>query len=809
MNRHMSPLLRLVPTVLALTGLQSVAYAYSSGDCAPLPLGPGFLENPGIWIDDFLAIGHAGSTPVAIRKDGLDILVRDADELCTFGIRFDTSGPPILRQEGTLRMTYLMGNDPAGWSSGLTYQEVAWPLHGGELALNRDGLLELRDATEITATLEGADLGPGASAVRTRLGLHHLGQGWVATSPVTLTLAGQGRLTATSPPTAQEGVQLPTGVIPPHEGIAWSTGLGGVGDDEPIRIAIDPQDRVLVGGRTSSLDFPTVPGHPTAADSVELHDGFVACLSADGGALEFATFIGGNRYDFVSGIDVAADGTIGIAVATSSQDFPVTAGAYDTTFDTTPSGQGVYNTAIARLTADGSAAIYSTFFGNAAQYTFQENDVLALDDGTVWISSDRGGPNPPANAVFSGANFGSYAVRMRANGTAPIAHFSAPNACSLALQSDGSIIVYGLVSSFMEFTGVPSWDPFPNGGFNVSLIRVSADGKDLLGATYIGGDNTELGYGVTVDSFDNVYFCGQTGGGAAFPATPGIFGTPSSNGWAMVGSFSPDLATLRYATAFASGSPFESNVFYGIDVDASGVATVAGMSPMTALEWPYTPGAFYDGQFPGGRVARIDPTGSELLYCSWMYSGTNALRVRGSLLTMDGDNAVITSRVPILESAPITAGAFMTQSPDDGPVLYEAAITRLTYDAVGTDTLGGGGSSCLGPLTIGSNRSPDAGAADFRLYTSQAPPFAAGGLALGVESLAPLPLGDQLVWVNLANAVILPLVAGPTGYVSAGIPVPPTAAGVEVVAQAGFLPTPSCASSVPLLLSPALRLRIQ
>ncbi len=100
--------------------------------------------------------------------------------------------------------------------------------------------------------------------------------------------------------------------------------LGGSGHDDADAIAIDSAGRIYVAGATLSVDFPTVaPLQPSNLGDVG--DAFVVRIDVDGGALDFATFLGGTRSEYVSGLDVDAAGNLWAVGTTLSEDFPLVA----------------------------------------------------------------------------------------------------------------------------------------------------------------------------------------------------------------------------------------------------------------------------------------------------------------------------------------------------------------------------------------------------------------------------------------------------------------------------------------------------
>ena len=99
--------------------------------------------------------------------------------------------------------------------------------------------------------------------------------------------------------------------------LIYSTYLGGLGDETGTHLAIDRWGRVVVGGSTTSVDFPS-PDGPLSVSGSE--DGFVVVL--DHGALQDSRLIGGSDRDEVTGVAVSPRGRIYLTGVTASSDFP-------------------------------------------------------------------------------------------------------------------------------------------------------------------------------------------------------------------------------------------------------------------------------------------------------------------------------------------------------------------------------------------------------------------------------------------------------------------------------------------------------
>jgi acyl dehydratase len=115
---------------------------------------------------------------------------------------------------------------------------------------------------------------------------------------------------------------------PTGSALVYSTYLGGRGNDVGLGIAVDGAGNAYVTGATNSGSFPT--RNPLQARSGP-YDGFISKLNPAGSALVYSTYLGGSFYDFSNGIAVDGVGNAYVTGYTSSTDFPVTVGAFQTT----------------------------------------------------------------------------------------------------------------------------------------------------------------------------------------------------------------------------------------------------------------------------------------------------------------------------------------------------------------------------------------------------------------------------------------------------------------------------------------------
>jgi hypothetical protein len=119
---------------------------------------------------------------------------------------------------------------------------------------------------------------------------------------------------------------------PAGSALVYSTYLGGSGaeGDFGSGLAIDASGNTYVTSSTISPDFPTTPG--AFQTTFGRSDAFVSKLNASGSALVYSTYLGGSGDDWGLGIAVDRLGNAYVTGGTGSSNFPVTAGAFQTSF---------------------------------------------------------------------------------------------------------------------------------------------------------------------------------------------------------------------------------------------------------------------------------------------------------------------------------------------------------------------------------------------------------------------------------------------------------------------------------------------
>ncbi len=236
--------------------------------------------------------------------------------------------------------------------------------------------------------------------------------------------------------------------------LEWSTFLGGAGSDSARAVEIDLAGNILIGGSTSSADFPATAGALRETLGGE-QDCFVSKLASSGQGLIFSSFLGGGGRESCSAIALTEDGEVAIVGASDSTDFPTTAGAFQPALNPKPSpipGIDFADAVAAVLNADGSDLVYGSYIGGAGD---DFASAVAIDPtGKVWLGGgtnsadfpvtlDADQPTPlfDSNAWIARLDPGSAAAALRSDRLGRREQTAEPNYCSFMRTGERLVVL--------------------------------------------------------------------------------------------------------------------------------------------------------------------------------------------------------------------------------------------------------------------------------------------------------------------------------------------------------------------------------
>jgi len=169
----------------------------------------------------------------------------------------------------------------------------------------------------------------------------------------------------------------------------------------------------------------------------------------------------------------------------------------------------------------------------------------------------------------------------------------------IAVDTGGKAYVTGYTGSDeATFSVISGPDLTFNGNTDVFVARLKADGSGLDYCGYIGGSNSDYGYGIAVDTGGKAYVTGYTySDEASFPVKNGPDLTFNGNNDAFVARIRADGSGLDYC-GYIGGS--DSDYGYGIAVDTGGKAYVTGYTCSDEASFPVKNGpdlTFNEHQF--------------------------------------------------------------------------------------------------------------------------------------------------------------------------------------------------------------------
>jgi hypothetical protein len=404
----------------------------------------------------------------------------------------------------------------------------------------------------------------------------------------------------------------------------WGTDLSDAGK----RVTTDPQGNVYVLAEAES----------PMADGDGDRDLAVLKLDPAGDQLLAGVLIGGTSSEYGTGLAADAAGDVYVSANSWSFDkantpenegFPLTDNAYF------PSEENAPHAVFFKLNSEMDTLLYSSRFPNA------EAGGIAVDsNGFVYLTgltgnrlpSTPGVLQPESTCGWSGAPFlAKFDLTKSGPDSLVFATYLTGNGCGngvdVKTDADGNAYVTGLaVAPGMPVTPnapQPNFGGHPLG--DVFVMKVSADGKQRLFSTYLGGPFDENITALAVDKKRNIYVTGWAY--TTFPTTPGSV-QPEYN----PGDCEPGQGTTVCSDAFvtkynADGSLAYSTYLGGtlwdnaqdITADDDGNAYVTGQS--MSLNFPLVhPLTDRQGGSRDAFVTVLNPNGSKILF-STMFGG--------------------------------------------------------------------------------------------------------------------------------------------------------------------------------------------
>ena len=426
--------------------------------------------------------------------------------------------------------------------------------------------------------------------------------------------------------------------------------------------------------------------------------------------LAYATYLGGSLTDQSRGIAVDTQGCAHVVGDTTSINFPVTPGAFQTT---NAGGSDVF---VTKFTSDGSSLIYSTYLGGSGS---DLGYAIALDSqGCSYITGQTASANFPITPdAFQTTAGGIFVTKLAADGESLIySSFlgsSGGLGYGIAVDSEGCSYITGRSSSIPTTPGAFQTILPSEAGIIGFVTKFSDDGSSLIYSTYLGGNGNGNFVDITLDAYNYVYVTGITNA-ADFPVTSGAFQTtPSSlasTPSVTVSKLNIDGSALVYST-YLSGSG--NDLSRAITVDNKGHAYVTGRT--SSADFPVTPDAFqttYGGGNDDVFITKLSPGGNSLIGSTFLGGD---LHDDGTGVTTDVQGHAYVTGHTLSSNFPITPNVISSSLEGTSDAFISVFSTDLKHLLISYYLGGIGGDSgwgiALGPqgavYTAGATSSAD------------------------------------------------------------------------------------------------------
>lgn len=409
--------------------------------------------------------------------------------------------------------------------------------------------------------------------------------------------------------------------------LQYSTYVGGSNDDVASQLVLDMAGDIFVVGNTLSTDFPITPHatQKTFGGGSVTGDAFAFELASKGG-IAYSTYIGGSGDEVAYGVTVdyapSATPNLYVVGSTTSENFPVTTGAYQTTCGASKAGT-CENGFATKLAPQDLSVAYSTYLGGSGGLGDAAYGAAVDSSNDLYITGITGSPNFPTT----------------------------PGAYDRTCGSDGLC----------------------NGTYDGFVTELNTNATALVFSTFLGGSNYDYTAGIALDSKGAIYVSGNTIS-TDFPTTTGAaqttFGGMSAGcdpttgaicGDVTVTKLNPGGETLAYSTYL--GGSLDEYPGMSMAVDSFGDAYLTGQTSSTNFPLVNPFQATYGGGSSDAFITVVNPTGSAFMSSSYLGGNGEDFGYRTAL---DPSGNLYVSGGTLSTNFPVRAGAFQSKCGTDG-----------------------------------------------------------------------------------------------------------------------------------------------
>jgi gliding motility-associated-like protein len=411
--------------------------------------------------------------------------------------------------------------------------------------------------------------------------------------------------------------------------LVFASYTGSTSDNFGLTATYDSFGNLYTGGLIYNIGYPTTVGaYDTSYNGIATAgrtDISISKFDSTGANLLYSTYFGGsNNTEVVHSMVVNSLDELCIFGTTGSNDFPISSGAYDTSFNGGILFNGGQNGAnfengtdmfVSKFSVDGSQLLSSTYIGGTDNDGLNTANFLNFNYGDIF----RGEINVDVNDnILVGSSTFSLDFPVTTNAVQPIKG-DLQDGCIFKFDSNLQNLIYSTfvggnsddaiyaiastgtnvyASGGTRSTNLPTTtnsyhSNFMGGNADGIVVKISTTNNNPMLVSYVGTNNYDQSYFVQLDESKNVYLFGQTNG--AFPFIGGVY--QNANSGQFILKLDSTLSIPFFSTTFGNSSGSTNISPSAFLVDNCGRIYISGwggdlITSIPTLNMPLTSNAF-------------------------------------------------------------------------------------------------------------------------------------------------------------------------------------------------------------------------
>jgi gliding motility-associated-like protein len=387
--------------------------------------------------------------------------------------------------------------------------------------------------------------------------------------------------------------------------VVFSAYSGSIANNFGYSATFDSKGFLYAGSSAFSSGYPTTLGAYNEVFNGGTNDIAITKFDTSGTYMIYSTYLGGSNVELPHSLIVNSFDELFILGTTSSADFPTTINSFDSTFgggtpNNLSNGLGVnYSNGsdiiVSHLSTNGDSLMGSTYIGGS------ENDGLNSTSTTSSLNILRY----------------NYADEIRGE---------------IDIDKNDNIYIVSSTRSSLDFPifGNVFQPNYGGGEIDGCIIKMDNKLQNIIWSSYLGGENHDAAYSLSIDSSDDIYVTGGTESNL-YPISSSAVSSTYNGGRSdgFVSHISKDGSQIINSTFIGSDTYDQS---YFVELDKSNNVYLLGQTEATDNSFIHN--ATYNTPGSGQFVCKITPELDSLIYSTVFGSG-NGISISPTAFLVD------------------------------------------------------------------------------------------------------------------------------------------------------------------------------